>query len=182
MRILGIDPGTRKLGWAVYDDKLGIIEDSGCVEFEKKDVDIRLLSVKTAIYDLVYEISTINNFKEFVGPVDLIAYEMMFSSGNSADAPLAVCAWMIRVEAKIAGVPVIGIPHTSAYKEVTGDGKSTKEEVQAVLSSSFSYEFLSTDESDAAAVAIAAKTYTPKNKKPRVRKVQKASGDNLTKK
>jgi Holliday junction resolvasome RuvABC endonuclease subunit len=182
MRILGIDPGTRRLGWAVYDSELGLIEDSSCVDFKEKDVDLRLQSVRSTVHELIYEISTVNHHKEYVGLVDLVAYEMMFSTGNSADAPLAVCAWMIRMESKMAGVPVIGIPHTSAYKAVTEDGKSTKEDVQAVLCSLFCHEFLSTDESDAAAVALAAVNYSPKKKKPRVRKVQKASGDNSTKK
>lgn len=173
MRIIGIDPGTKRMGFACLDTEDNTILNAGHYDFSGKDVDIRLLDIERRLSDIFYY-----ERRWF----DTVAYEKMFSMGNAADAPLAVVAWMIRKYCKMTGVEFIEIPHTSVYKEITGDGKSTKEDVKAFLESLYDTHFVSLDASDAAAIAIAASTYRPKEKKPRTRKVQKASRDGAKKK
>lgn len=162
MRILGIDPGTREFAWAIYDTEFDMVMDYQHVTLDKKekDVDARLRKAETILQDLIRASDSI----------DLIAYEMMFSRGNAADAPLAVFAWLIRQRAWWAKKLFIEIPHTSAYKEVVGDGKATKEDVKASLETRFREKFPSTDVTDAIVMALASVTYTPKGKKKKPRK------------
>lgn len=169
MRVLGIDPGTRVSAWAIYDTQLERVLDYEEKVFSKKaGVDDRLReAVEWLGTAIPRDIS-----------IDLVAYEKMFTSGNGADAPLAVFAWLIRSRCYATHVPVLEIPHTSVYLEVVGKGNAKKEEVKDSLESRFQEKFPSTDISDAVAIAIAGTTYKAKEKKPRTPKVSKASKDN----
>lgn len=145
MRILGIDPGTRALGYAIYDSERDDLLDVGLWELKGKEVDDRLDLVAPAMVDLLPGGCNI----------DLVAVERMFSTGNSADAALAVVAYLVRRRARCLGIPHVEIPAASVRKIVVGKGNAKKPEVLAYLVQRFGWEFPTTDASDAAAVAVA---------------------------
>jgi Holliday junction resolvasome RuvABC endonuclease subunit len=145
----------------MYDTQLERVLDYGYMKFEKKGtVDDRLREA-THWLGLILPPAV---------SIDLVAYEKMFTSGNGADAPLAVFAYLIRNRCYATGIPVLEIPHTSAYLHAIGKGNATKEEVKSSLESRFQEEFPNTDISDAVAIALGAITYRPKEKKPKTRK------------
>lgn len=151
MRVLGIDPGTRCLGWALYDTARGELLDAGVYDLpDVGDADERVRHVPGVLRELIPHGCNL----------DLVAVEKQFSRDNCADRPLHVVAWMVKTRAREVGLPPpVEIPAASARKAVVGRGNATKPEVLACLRERLGYDFPSTDASDAACVAVAAVAY-----------------------
>ena len=152
MRILGIDPSTSCVGWALYDSERERLLGHGRIRPVRRDLgdatanaDDRCRQIAAALVDLIpHECD-----------LDLVASEKQISQRNAGDAPLHVVAYLVRARCAAVEVVCVEIAHASAYKAVCGRGNAGKPEVKRLLSLRFG-EFLTEDEADALAVAIAA--------------------------
>jgi hypothetical protein len=173
MRILGIDPGTRKVGWAIFDTELQSFTSHGHSIFDDPDIDYRLEGIRIWLFRMLE-----STWRD----VSIVSYEKMFSNGTSADAPLATFTWLLRIATKKSfskddAVEIKEIPHSLAYKLVCGEGSVEKKWVKSVLELTYNAKFSTLDESDAAAMALAAwkrgyEQKPEKKKKPRLKRVE----------
>ena len=144
MKLLALDTGTHKCGYALFEDD-GLI-CSGVWRLYG-DLDRRL--------GLLLE-----NLSEMCQPVlpDLIAAEVPFvhpRTRKDTAIKLGQAVGMVKGWAWIHQVRVIEINPSSAKKALTGSGRATKFGVQGAVMAQFGIE-AKEDEADAIAVGIAA--------------------------
>jgi crossover junction endodeoxyribonuclease RuvC len=151
-RILGIDPGSRVMGYAVVHatdervPRLSYVECGVLVADAKASLDRRLGEIARGLTDVIAELRP-----------DVAAVEDVFHAhnarsalalGQSRGAALAVCG--------MAGVPVHGYAPALVKKTVTGGGRASKEQVQHMVCALLGLKRLPrTDAADALAVAVA---------------------------
>ncbi|MBF0442822.1 MAG: crossover junction endodeoxyribonuclease RuvC [Oligoflexales bacterium] len=155
LRILGIDPGSRIVGFAVIDTNAQMrISTSTCkivdVGVIKTDVSMPYSERISLIHEAVYEIICCHSphiciiEKAFVGINSLSALKL----GEARGALL--CA------IHRAGVKAREVAPTEVKKLVTGDGRASKEQVNMALATLLNFKrgTLPYDASDALAIAL----------------------------
>ena len=143
--ILGLDPGSRQIGWARYDTEADRLTHGDLQRF-RGDLPDRLEQLREFLPRLLPGVGT-------------LAFEKMFSASNFGDRALHAVASIIQCAAKKAGLPCYEIPCKSARLIVMGDGGAGKEEAEAYLRMRLCLNpeaFRSYDVSDAALIAMAA--------------------------
>ncbi len=150
MRILGIDPGSRVLGYAVVDSDgakgLRYVE-CGVVEASREHpLERRLADIARGLEEVIAELVP-----------DTVAAEDIFTAinarsalalGQARGAALAVCGR--------AGLRVWGYPPATVKQAVTGTGRAAKEQVARMVQVLVGLKKLPrADAADALAVAIA---------------------------
>lgn len=149
MKILGIDPGSRKLGWAIININGKKIEyvKSGVLRFDKvEEFFDRLAMISSGIQEIIEE------FK----PSEIALESLIYVKSVSSLAKLA--------QARGASVAGVGENFKSKIFEyspnlikstVTGHGHASKESLEKVLQMMFkNIKFSTNDESDALAIAV----------------------------
>ena len=151
MRVLGIDPGTRVVGW-------GVVEMRGsaprAVAFGAlrapagEEVPERLRILHEGVRGLIAEHR----------PALVAVEEAFFGKGARAALALGEGRGAALVAAAMAGLPVVQFPPATVKKSVTGRGAATKEQVGAMVKIILGLKELPhpTDASDALAVALCA--------------------------
>ncbi len=148
-RILGVDPGTLKVGWAVLErSERGPVSllEAGVIRLKGTDpIEVRLLAVHRAL------MTELGRFKP-----DLMALESAFFGRSvSAAIRLGEGRGAALVAAAAAGVPVRSWAPAQVKKAVSGHGAATKATLQAITRSALGLgKTLPVDASDAAAVAL----------------------------
>ncbi len=148
MRVLGIDPGARLMGWALIEpDGSGYRYISSGV-IDSKDIRAvpdRLLFIYREVSDII----------RLHGP-DGMAIETVFFSKNQRSAFVLVQASAAAMIAALnSGVPVSEYQPMMIKKALSGYGKADKEQVQLMVRRLLNIDHrLVTDTSDAMAVAI----------------------------
>ncbi len=147
MRILGIDPGLRNMGWGVIDaqgTRLSYIA-SGVVHSEGKELPERLLSLHRQLTDVLreYKPETAAVEKTFVNKDGVGTLKL----GQARGIALLVPAQ--------AGLTVGEYAPNEVKKTVVGVGHADKVQVQHMVKMQLpSAEFKSADAADALAIAI----------------------------
>jgi len=152
-RVLGVDPGTRLVGWAVIEPgptgrprRL----ESGTLKLGKATAAIpdRLLQLRYGILAVMRAWSP-----------DLLALESAFFGKNARSAlRLGEARGTVMVTAEEAGVEVTELAPALVKRRVAGAGNASKDQVAEMLRVQLDIEteFGSPDESDALAVAFCA--------------------------
>lgn len=148
--VLAIDPGSRALGYGVLDyggvglyraRRFGVLRYSGEVSFND-----RLLSIFLDVSDLIRETSP-----------SWVALEKAFL-GESPDAAMklgAVRASVI-IAARGAELELVEITPAEAKRSVTGNGRSSKEQVRDIVGQVLGLDLAAPlDASDALAIGLA---------------------------
>lgn len=169
MKILGIDPGSRKLGWAIINvtgKKIDYIS-SGVLRFDKvEEFFDRLSMISSALTEIVTEHE----------PVEVALESLIFVKNVTSLSKLA--------QARGASIAGLGNSYQGKIFEyspnlikstVTGHGHASKESLEKVLQMMFKgITFRTNDESDALAIAVshglmrgATKTAAPRYTKSR---------------
>ncbi len=149
MKVLGIDPGSKKLGYAVIElcSNSFRLMDSQCITFNgRSSFDIRL--VRTA--RVIREVATYYNPEE-------VAVEEPFLSVNAKTAmKLGQVVGVIKAALLDAGYEVVTYEPRTVRKTVSGYGGATKVQMNRLIKSLLNLDEkdFSFDESDAAAVAL----------------------------
>lgn len=149
MRIMGIDPGTRIVGWGVLDVMGSRLEPvaSGVIRAPAKEtLSVRLKMIHDGIGRVIEKTSP-----------EIVAVEDIFHGPNTATLiKIGEARGVIVLAAADAGLPVESYTPAEVKKAVTGRGNATKEQVremvQVILGVAVEEETL--DETDALAVAI----------------------------
>ncbi len=149
MRILGVDPGTRIIGYGVIDALGNRIEAVACGTIRpsnKADIDERLKEIHCGIREVIRK----------TGP-DMVAVEEVFHGPNTLSLiKMSEARGVILLAAALEGLPVRGYAPAMIKKAVTGRGNAAKEQVKEMVDVILgeALQFETSDVSDAMAVAI----------------------------
>lgn len=150
-RVLGIDPGTQLVGWAVAESGAGgklTRIDSGVWRLGRspKPMGERL---KILFEELQQQLQS--------AQPTVVGLESAFFGKNPHSAlKLGEARGVVLVAAELAGVPVIEIPPATIKARVAGAGAASKENVERLVLMHFDlpdHAVATADESDALAIA-----------------------------
>lgn len=155
LRILGIDPGTRLVGFALLEAKKvnplnprdWAVADAGVIRAHVDlSVSERLALIHEAMFDLMTEFSP-----------NHVAIERAFHGKNAASSiKLGEARGVLIAAAGRYGVPILEFSPTQVKRTVGGSGAASKDDLAAALRSllGFSRGVLPLDASDAVAIAL----------------------------
>jgi crossover junction endodeoxyribonuclease RuvC len=125
MTILGIDPGTTRVGYGIIETKNNnlIFKDYGCLFFEKINPEERLIHIFNGIKDLI----------EKEKP-DIVAIEKIFFSKNKKTAlEVSEARGVIIVAALANKIKLRSYTPPEVKQAVTSYGRAGKKEVQKMV-------------------------------------------------
>ena len=149
MRVMGVDPGTLKMGVGIVDSVSGALASPyhSCISPKPKDsIEKRLATIFRPLEDKILEFSP-----------DYIAVEHPFVSKNPKTAiAIGQAQAVVLISASLKGIPVARYSPSEIKKSVTNYGGSTKDQVSSMVSILLGNIIIegSDDVSDALAVAI----------------------------
>ncbi|MFA6457855.1 MAG: crossover junction endodeoxyribonuclease RuvC [Patescibacteria group bacterium] len=151
MKILGIDPGTATMGFAVIEKITGKVEalDFGVITTQPRaSAAERLLEISDNIAELL----------EIHRP-DLVAVESLFFFKNQTTAfAVAQARGVVLASVARCGVPLTELTPLQVKMAVTGYGRADKKQIQKMVQQIFALESIPRpdDAADALAIAFAA--------------------------
>lgn len=147
VRILGIDPGSRKTGYGIIDvDKNNSVHvDSGCIYVKGETFPDRLGHIFREVSELISEYQPVELSIELAFVNKNIDSAMKLSQARAA----AICA------AVNAGLKVSEYTPKAVKSAVVGTGNASKEQVQHMMSMLLKLEKgLQEDQADALGIAL----------------------------
>ena len=148
MKILGIDPGTGRLGWAIIDHTKGVTTfvECGCFETAKNsELEDRL----EKIYLFFQELITIHK-------PDELSVESLFFTNNAKTAfDVGAARGVILLCGKLAHMPIAQYTPTQVKSSLTGYGKADKTQIQFMITRILKLKEVPKPDDAADAVAIA---------------------------
>jgi len=147
-RILGIDPGSYATGWGAIEGGAAVpsLVECGLIRLPRTGpFPVRLHALHDAVAELASRLEP-----------DVACVEAPFHGINARSGlQLAHARGVVLAALGAAGVPVEEVAPASVKRAVTGNGRASKEQVQAMVRRVFvrAGEFASEDVSDALAVA-----------------------------
>lgn len=153
-RVLGIDPGTQLVGWAVAErDSSGQLSriDSGVWKLGRAPfaMGVRLHRLHQSLVGVLEEFR----------PQQLALEAAFFGKNAHSALKLGEARGVVLLAAEAFEVPVVELPPATVKARVAGTGAATKEQVDALVRVHFDLpdlESASADETDALAVAACA--------------------------
>lgn len=157
MIILGIDPGTARLGYALLNkestDNVSVL-DYGCLEIANKNQPNRLKDISNFIGGLISKYRP-----------EVLAIEQLFFAKNAKTAlSVAEARGVIINTAVSLNIKVLEFTPLEVKMAVTGYGKAEKKEVQKMICRILNLEKIPApdDASDAIAIGLTACYTNPK--------------------
>lgn len=126
MRILGVDPGTARVGWAILNDQTGkpLPEAFGLITTEATDKpETRLLAIHTELTDLIRQ------YKPQIVGVE----EIFFSNNAKTVIPVAQARGIVLLTAAEQNLPVVSYSPLVVKRTICGDGRADKIQVQKMI-------------------------------------------------
>ncbi|MBI3576742.1 crossover junction endodeoxyribonuclease RuvC [Candidatus Gottesmanbacteria bacterium] len=160
MKILGIDPGTARVGWGIVEENKGKIVAGryGCIETKSTlSAEKRLKE----IFDVLLELLR----KE--KPDALALEEIFFATNAKTVIPVAQGRGVVLLAAAQASIPVVSYTPLVVKQTITGNGKAEKSQVQRMVMRLLNLSRVPKPDDAADALAIAlthAYSYRLKNK------------------
>lgn len=148
MRIIGIDPGLRSLGWgviAVDGSRLSHVENGQCTTSASESLAERLLSLHTQLTAVVRRLLP-----------EAAAVEQTFVNRDGAGTlKLGQARGVAMIVPAAAGLTVAEYSPNHVKKSVVGVGHAGKEQVQHMVKVQLKgVQFIGADAADALAIAI----------------------------
>lgn len=152
-RILGIDPGTRDVGWAVLEaaaDGAPTCVGSGTLRLgtSKDPVAERLLRLRQELLSLV----------ESHHPGRLVLEAAFFGKNARSALRIGEARGVVMVSCAESGMAVVELPPAVIKRRIAGTGAATKEQIARLVALRLGlpdgHQFTTFDESDALAVAL----------------------------
>lgn len=147
LRILGVDPGTKKAGYAVIDilSNKRVIVDTATIKLNKKKLTQRLFYLYESLNTII---------KEHMPTA--IAVETQFVAKNPLSSlTLSMAKGVIALVAEKNSLPLFEYTPRGIKKSVSGNGNASKETVQKMVTLLFNCaEKLEEDAADACAIAL----------------------------
>lgn len=126
MRILGIDPGIARVGWAVIETHTPepVPVSFGCITTEKDEKPAeRLSQIHTAVQLLIHKFH----------PDCMSVEELFFARNVTTGIGVGQSRGVILLAAAEAGIPVISYTPLAVKRTITGDGKADKKQVMSMV-------------------------------------------------
>lgn len=149
MRVLGIDPGTRRVGYGLMEIVGGrskVVEYGVFKVDEKEEFPKRLEQIYTSVFDLLGRVRP-----------DAVAVEEVFVSQNAKTTlRLGHARGVVLLAAVKQAVPVAEYAPRKIKQSVVGQGNASKVQVQRMISQILKIPFdgLEEDAADGLAVAL----------------------------
>lgn len=157
MRILGLDPGTGRLGYAVIETGGGRAQclSCGCIETPPlRSAGARLLEIRNAVQRVV------DQFR----PEQAVIERLYFSKNVRTALAVAEARGMLLTLLMDARVPVLEVSPQEVKSGVTGRGNAPKPQVQRMVTKIFNLDSppQPDDAADALAIAYAGTARVPR--------------------
>jgi crossover junction endodeoxyribonuclease RuvC len=126
LRILGIDPGTRNVGWAVLEvrgTRLGCLAQGTLKADGRQRIDERLCSLAAGLRDVIGTWA----------PREVAIEEAFYGRDARAAQRIGEARGMLVLVAAEAGLDVAHYANNVVKKAVTGVGRATKEQVRIMV-------------------------------------------------
>lgn len=155
LRILGIDPGTHRLGYGVIDaqgQKLTVVA-FGCIEPEKAaDPADRLVAIEQALLEVI----------ERTEPGAAAIEELFFAKNVTTAFRVAEARGVAMLTCRRAGLSVAEYKPNIIKQTVTGYGSADKKQIQKMVQMLLKLDMIPKpdDAADGLAVAICAAAHT----------------------
>ena len=148
MKVLGIDPGTGRVGWALLDHEKGqdSLSECGCFETKAKtDLSDRLRKIYDFFTDLIAKEKP-----------DLVSMELLFFAKNVTTAfDVGAARGVILLACQQAGLPVFQYTPMQVKSSLTGYGKADKKQIEYMVTHILHLKEVPKPDDAADAVAIA---------------------------
>ena len=126
MKILGIDPGTGRVGWGIVSHEKGVdsLIDCGCFETKvNSELPERLLK----IYDFLEDLIKIHQ------PQALAVESLFFEKNAKTAIDVAAARGVILLAGERAGLPISQYTPLQVKSALTGYGKAEKTQVEYMV-------------------------------------------------
>lgn len=127
MKILGIDPGTGRLGWAIlnFEKSQYELEAVGCFETKANtELSIRLELIYNFLQELIKKTKP-----------DVLSVESLFFSNNAKTAfDIGAARGVILLTGRQAGLEIHQYTPTQVKSSLTGYGNAEKNQIQFMVS------------------------------------------------
>ena len=147
MKILGIDPGLRKMGWGVVvwkNNSFRYLDDGFFFQGDELELGQKLLKIFDSLSLLIKK-----------SKPDLIGIEQTFvGSGNISSLKLGMARGICILTAAKLGIKILEIQPKLVKKNITGSGVASKDQVNLMVKKILNIIPKSEDSSDALAVAM----------------------------
>lgn len=149
MKVLGIDPGTGRVGYAVIEKASGqeTLLECGCFETPPKTpLPSRLISIYRFLKELIRKHSP-----------DQFSVESLFFTNNAKTAfDVGAARGVILMAAEEAGLPISQYTPSEVKSALTGYGKAEKSQIQYMVTKILHLKEIPKpdDAADAAAIAL----------------------------
>lgn len=148
MRILGVDPGTARVGWGVVEEHKGKVAALrfGCIETKRTEKpEDRLQEIFDSLRLVLREEKP-----------DVMALEELYFATNAKTViPVAQSRGIILLAASQARVPVVSYTPLVAKQTITGSGRAEKQQVQRMVTKLLKLSTIPKPDDTADALAIA---------------------------
>ncbi len=150
MKILGIDPGTNRIGYAIITDKPLIAIDYGLIEIKAKDDRTIFLTIENTLTTLIIKHKP-----------DLISVESLYFSNNQKTAfRVSEVRGLIKMLTFQNNIPLFEVNPKTMKLSMTGYGQSDKKSVAKMAKIIFKLDKPVIDDvTDALAIAYSALNY-----------------------
>lgn len=149
MKILGIDPGSRKTGYGIIEHigNRNIYVDSGCIRLGEKYPLAERLSI---LYEKLEEI--LIEFKPDCGVIE----QIFFAKNAQSALTLGHVRGVILLKFSLRHLPIYEYSPLQVKQTIVGVGRATKDQVQHMVKVLLNQKqkHMKEDEADALAIAI----------------------------
>lgn len=148
MKILGIDPGTTTVGYAIIEkenSRFHLLDFWVISTPPKIDISIKLVEIGADLQSLI----------ETHNPERVVIEKLYFQNNSKTAIDVAQARWVIVYEAVKSGVKVFDFTPLQVKKAVTGNGKANKKQLQTAVKILFWLEQLPKYDDAADAIGLA---------------------------
>lgn len=148
MRILGIDPGTGRLGWGIIDHEKGVYTfvTCGCIETKAgTDLAVRLEIIFDTLQNLIIEHN----------PDEMSVESLFFATNAKTAIDVAAARGVVLLAGKKASLPISQYTPLQVKSTLTGYGQADKKQIQYMIGKILKLKEIPKPDDAADAVAIA---------------------------
>lgn len=148
MKILGVDPGTARVGWGFVEEAKGNVLAGrfGCMETRSTDKpESRLREIFSFLSSLLQRDK----------PDALALEEIFFATNAKTVIPVAQARGVVLLAAAIEKIPVVSYTPLVVKQTITGSGRADKTQVQRMVMSLLHLSSVPEPDDAADALAIA---------------------------
>lgn len=126
MRVLGIDPGTGRLGWSIVEKEKGreVLVDCGCIETPANtDLNVRLEIIFTELNRII---------KEYL-PTEASVEDLFFATNRKTIMSVGAARGVALLACQLAHLKIASYTPLQIKSTITGYGSADKKQVEFMV-------------------------------------------------